>query len=197
MTSFCICIPAIAQRVVDNSDLVLVTAKLMNPQPDSVVMTIKSALKLPLALPVKIDAFPLSLLVRDMPGNNTYAKVYIPESTIKGNTTLGEDDHPTPLNLPVWQEFVNRAMFNPSVELSVRGTTVDHLGELTSTVTMNKDVPLRGLNNFEGFRLEDTTLKLPALKDGTNLLANATLPNPSPFVLEIVSSSCTSPLAKG
>lgn len=107
-------------------------------------MTIKSAIKLPIAFPVRINPLVLDLVVRDMPGNNTYAKVYIPASTIKGNTTLGEEDHPTPLNLPVWNKYVHQVMFMEKVPLSVHGKTVQHLGELHSEVTMDKDIQLQG-----------------------------------------------------
>ena len=143
--SFCVVLPAVAQLVVNNSDLVLLSARLMDPTPSSVVMTIKSAIKLPIALPVRVNAFPMSLLVRDMPGNNTYAKVYLPDSVIHGNTTLGEENHLTPLNLPVWRQYVRNVLFQETVPLSLHGRTEQHLGELHSMVTLNKDVPLNGV----------------------------------------------------
>jgi hypothetical protein len=43
------------------------------------------------------------------------------------------------------------------------------------------------LNSFAGFSIEGSQLLLPAESDGTNLIANATLPNPSVMTLEIVS----------
>lgn len=143
-SSFLICIPAIAQRVVDNSNLKLLSAQIMEPRPDSVLMSIKSSIKLPIALPVRINPLTLDLLVRDLPGNNTYAKVYIPESTIKTKATLGEDKQPTPLNVPVWSHYVNQVMFQKKVPLSVHGRTLQHLGELHSMITMDKDIQLQG-----------------------------------------------------
>lgn len=170
-------------------------------------MSIRSAIKLPITLPVRINPLTLELLLRDLPGNDTYAKVYIPESTIDGNTTVGEQDHPTPLNLPVWREYVNRVMFDDGVPLSVHGSTVQHLGALHSMITMDKDVPLRGkciswtiyfyvltpvaLGGFPDFKIMDTSLLLPPKPNGTNLVAKASLPNPSPFILQVVSKSTT------
>lgn len=113
-------------------------------------MSVQSAIKLPIGVPVRIDPLTLELLVRDMPGNNTYAKVYIPESRILGNTTVGEVDHPTPLNLPVWKEYTKRVMFDDHVYLSVHGSTRQHLGELNSMITMDKDVKLNGKSYSTG-----------------------------------------------
>lgn len=117
----------------------------MDPTPDSVMMDIKSAISLPIALPVRINTFQMSLLVRDMPENNTYANVLIPKSLIDGRTFLPNADPPTPLNLPVWRQFVHNAMFQKTVMLSVHGSTMQHLGALHSVVTMDKDVPLQGM----------------------------------------------------
>lgn len=118
----------------------------MNPTPDSVVMSINSTIKLPLLLPVRINAFPMSLLMRDLPGNNTYAKVYIPNSYIDVKGTLGEENHPTPLNLPVWRQYVRAVLFQDTVMLSTHGRTEQHLGELHSMITVNKNVPLNGMH---------------------------------------------------
>lgn len=178
----------------------------MEPRADSVLMSLTSTISLPIALPVRIDAFALDLMVRSMPGNDTYAKAYIPETTIKETAQVGETKHPTPLNLPVWKQYVHNVMFQETVPLSVHGSTMQHLGALHSMITMDKDVPLKGmallgvvfacltlsigLDSFKGFAIKDTTLLIPARDDGSNLIANATLPNPSPFTLEIVCSSC-------
>lgn len=43
-----------------------------------------------------------------------------------------------------------------------------------------------GLNKFDGFSIDGAELVLPAESDGTNLVANATLPNQSILTLEIV-----------
>ena len=44
---------------------------------------------------------------------------------------------------------------------------------------------LPALDSFTGFSISDSTLLLPARSDGTNLIGNATLPNPSVLTIEI------------
>lgn len=53
-----------------------------------------------------------------------------------------------------------------------------------------------GLNKFKGFAINDTRLLLDPKPDGTNLVANATLPNKSVFTIEIVSSLISLPSTK-
>ncbi|GES61230.1 hypothetical protein ATEIFO6365_0006068900 [Aspergillus terreus] len=182
---FTLIIPAIAQRVVDDSTLLLVRADIMQPRPDSVVMTIESALDLPLSVPVRVDPIALELFNRDTKGNGTYAIVYINGTTVHGNTTLGVTNQYTPLNVEQWAKYVHSAVFMEHAPLSVRGKTTAYLGKLKNSITMNKNIPQTTLNKFSGFSIEDSTVILPPREDGTNLIANATLPNPSVMTLEI------------
>ena len=200
-------IPAISQLVVNKSSLVLVSASVLQPRPDSIQLTLLSALDLKLALPVRIEPITLSLYVRDTGANHPWGQVGIPGLTIRGNTTLGAENQPTPLlNETVWTDYVHDVVFQNETALSVKGTTNSYLGVLKSKVTMNKDIvsPSKltspicksewsetaahihpALNQFEGFGISDSTLLIPARDDGTNLIGNATLPNPSVLTLEI------------
>ncbi|KAF7183961.1 hypothetical protein CNMCM7691_004451 [Aspergillus felis] len=182
---FLVILPAVSQRVVNNSDLVLVDANVMQPRPDSVILTMQSALKLPIGLPVRIDPITLDLFNRDEPGNGTWAKLYLNGTTISGNTTLGVTNQFTPLNADQWAKYVRSVVFEEHAPLSLKGTTMSYLGKLKSRVTMDKTIKQNTLNGFAGFSIEGSQLLLPAEPDGTNLIANATLPNPSVMTLEI------------
>ncbi|GIJ88016.1 hypothetical protein Asppvi_006932 [Aspergillus pseudoviridinutans] len=182
---FLVILPAVSQRVVDNSDLVLVDASVMQPRPDSVILTMQSALKLPIGLPVRIDPITLDLFNRDEPGNGTWTKLYLNGTTISGNTTLGVTNQFSPLNTDQWAKYVHSVVFEEHAPLSLKGTTMSYLGKLKSRVTMDKTIKQNTLNGFAGFSIEGSQLLLPAEPDGTNLIANATLPNPSVMTLEI------------
>lgn len=45
--------------------------------------------------------------------------------------------------------------------------------------------PYIAINKFKGFSINDATLALPPKADGTNLLANTTVPNPTVLHLDI------------
>lgn len=182
---FTIIIPAIAQRVVDNSSLVLTEASVMQPRPDSIMLSLKTALKLPIGVPVRIDPMAVSLFNRKEEGNGTWAIVYLDGTTISGNTTLGTDNQFTPLGVVQWKKYVQSVVFEKNAPLSVYGKTQAFLGQLKNHVTMDKDIHQNTLDSFAGFTIADPQLLLPKRADGTNLIANATLPNPSVMTLEI------------
>ncbi|KAJ5965789.1 hypothetical protein N7481_012503 [Penicillium waksmanii] len=183
---FLVAIPAISQLVVNKSDLVLVKASVLNPQPDSIQLTLQSALNLKIALPVRIDPITLDLFVRDDGADKPWANVTIPSMTVKGNTTLGVEDVYRPLiNQDTWVDYVHSVVFNKESTLSLKGTTNSYLGVLKSKVTMDKDVTSPTLDSFKEFALTDSQLIIPAEADGTNLKGSASLPNPSVLTLDI------------
>ncbi|GLA64982.1 hypothetical protein AtubIFM54640_006716 [Aspergillus tubingensis] len=182
---FCLIIPAIAQRVLDNGTLVLVHADVLQPRPNSIQLSINSALDLPISFPVRMNNLTLSLFNRFLPENNTWAKLYMDGATISGNTTLTVDDQFTPLDVYQWTQYVRSVVFEPHAPLSVKAPVTAYIGKLKSKITLNKDIKQNTLNSFAGFSISDPKLLLPAESDGTNLIANATLPNPSVMTLEI------------
>jgi hypothetical protein len=112
----------------------------MQPRPDSVILTMQSALKLPIGLPVRIDPITLDLFNRGESGNSTFAKLYLNGTTISGNTTLGVTSQFTPLNVDQWTKYVRGVVFEEHAPLSLKGTTMSYLGKLKSRVTMDKTI---------------------------------------------------------
>ncbi|KAL4895635.1 hypothetical protein BDV59DRAFT_211275 [Aspergillus ambiguus] len=182
---FTIIFQAICQHVIDSASLLLVDASIMQPKPDSVVLTIQTALNLPISLPVRLDSNTLNLFNRDQPGNSTYVKVYSDGQVIHGNTSVGVQNQFTPLNLDPWTYYLRSVMFSPHAPLSAYGETNVHLGKLKSHIKIDKDLPQNTLNSFSGFSIDDPQLILPPRDDGINLISNAILPNPSVMTIEI------------
>ncbi|KAJ5752189.1 hypothetical protein N7520_009106 [Penicillium odoratum] len=183
---FLVVIPAIAQLVVNKSDLVLINAVVNQPKPDSVMLTLETKVDLHLAIPARIENLTLDLFERAYGVKDAYATITIPGQTIKGNHTMGVSNQLTPLqNMTAWEEFVHQVVFQEQTSLAVSGQTNAFLGVLKSHVHLNKNIVTPSLNQFNGFAIADATLVLPAESDGTNLIGNATLPNPSVISLEV------------
>ncbi|KAL2858993.1 hypothetical protein BJX68DRAFT_277661 [Aspergillus pseudodeflectus] len=182
---FLVVIPAVAQLVVNKSTLLLVNATLIQPRPDSVMLTLEAALDLPIELPVRIEPLVLEVYDKWTDGNNTIFSSRIDGATIDGNTTLGVQNRFTPLNVPLWTDYVHRVVTEPNAPLPVRGSTNAYLGILKSHVKVDKDIHQHTLNSFAGFSIDDPKLLLSPREDGVNLIANATLPNPSVMTLQI------------
>ncbi|GAB1213865.1 hypothetical protein ATERTT37_003018 [Aspergillus terreus] len=182
---FTVIFQAICQNVIDHATLLVVDARIMQPKPDSVVLTLQTALDLPISLPVRLDSNVLNLFNRGQPGNSTYLKVYNKGEVIHGNTSMGVQEQFTPLNLDPWKQYLHSVMFEPHAPLSAFGETNVHVGKLSSHIKVDKDVPQNTLNSFSGFSIDEPQLILPPRDDGINLVATAILPNPSVMTIEI------------
>ncbi|KAJ9388412.1 hypothetical protein DTO063F5_2743 [Paecilomyces variotii] len=181
---FVFIVPAIAQDVLDKSKLVITEAHIMQPRPDSVVLTMLSALNLA-GFSVYMDAMTLGLFVPQV-GPSPFVNLYLPATKVHGNTTLGVSNQFTPIiNHTGWQAFVDNAVNLDVGVVGMEGKSTVHMGKLHANLNMYKEVPSNALNQFKGFAIEDSRLLLPPEADGTNLLANASLPNPSVMTLEI------------
>lgn len=196
-------IPAIAQLVVNKSDLRIVNAEVMHPTTDTVRMTLEAKVNLKLALGIRLDPVVFYTFVRSAGHENAYAGIEIPGQTIKGNYSLGVTDQLTPiLNMTSWETFVGQTVFQKETALSLYGVTTGYLGVLKNHIVLDKDVVIPSeyftivvclplliseiaLNKFEGFSIADSTFLLPAEDDGSNLVANLTLPNPSALSFEV------------
>ncbi|OQE35234.1 hypothetical protein PENCOP_c014G02234 [Penicillium coprophilum] len=183
---FLVAIPAIAQLVVNKSDLRIVNAEVMQPTPDTVRMTLEAKVNLKLALGVRLDSVVFYTFVRSSGHENAYAGIEIPGQTIKGNYSLGVTDQLTPiLNLTSWETFVRQVVFQKETPLSLYGVTTGYLGVLKNHIVLDKDVVMQTLNKFKGFSIANSTFVLPIEDDGSNLIANITLPNPTALSFEV------------
>lgn len=169
-------------------------------------MTLEAKVNLKLAIGVRLDPVVFYAFVRSAGHKNAYAGIEIPRQTIKGNYSLGVSNQLTPiLNMTSWETFVSQAVFQKETALSLYGVTTGYLGVLKNHIVLDKDVAIPSeffttvlfhpwtvllmskiaLNKFAGFSIANSTFLLPAEDDGSNLVANITLPNPSTLSFEV------------
>lgn len=125
--------------VVDKSDLVLVRASVMEPRADSVVITMHGKLDLGVAIPVKVSPMKLNLFVQGVENNAPYVTLDLPEATITGNKSVGVVNQYRRLeNMDAWLAYVHDVVYLKEGILSVEGTSVSHIGALSSHVKLVK-----------------------------------------------------------
>ncbi|KFY28060.1 hypothetical protein V493_03118 [Pseudogymnoascus sp. VKM F-4281 (FW-2241)] len=178
---FLVIFPAIAQKMVNDANLPISLIGLSNPTPNSTEISLQASIKLPTPLSVHINPVPLSLFVNDGTKNIVpYTNVVLPENDLRGNTTLAFTNQPAEiLDRVIFKGFVHSVVFSDAFTLSVSGSTNAYVGKLKARVHLQKDIQLAGLNNLTGFAIPAARLVLPPEADGTNLLANLSLPNAS------------------
>ncbi|KAL2861202.1 DUF3712 domain-containing protein [Aspergillus lucknowensis] len=177
---FLVAIPAIAQRIVDDTNLPVYAAHITDPKPDAVTFTLDTGLTIPLGLSVRLDQFDLNLFNRDSDPEITYLTVSVPEYTVKGKTNISVSSEDTPvIDEDEFVKALTKAVYSKRFTLSAIGKTTGHLGALKAGITLDKDVELDGLDQLSGFSIDEAALLLPPRVDGTNLRGRATLPNHS------------------
>ncbi|KAL4747227.1 hypothetical protein BDW72DRAFT_206646 [Aspergillus terricola var. indicus] len=177
---FLVAIPAIAQRIVEDTSLPVYGAHITDPKPDAVTFTLDTGLSVPLGLSVRLEPFTLDLFNRDSDPETTYLAVPVPEYKIKGKTNLTVTSENTPvLDEDEFVKSLTKAVYSKRFTLSALGKTTGHLGAIKAGITLDKDVELDGLDKLNGFSIDEAALLIPAMDDGSNLRGRATLPNHS------------------
>lgn len=144
--SFLVAIPAIAQRIVDDTDLPLHSASILNPKLDKVSFSLHTSLKVPAGLQIHIDPLTLSAFRRDVTPIDPYLAVPLPPYDLKGTTEIKVTRNDTDiLNQRDFVRTLSDAVYNKRFIMSAKGKTVGHLGALKAPLKLNKDLDLAGM----------------------------------------------------
>ncbi|KAJ5224166.1 uncharacterized protein N7469_007669 [Penicillium citrinum] len=183
---FLIAIPAIGQRIVDNTDLPIYGAEILDPKPNRISFTLHTSLKVPAGLRIHTDPLDLNLFNADTAPTEPYISVSLPAYNLKGKTDMTVSQNDTKiLNQPEFIDTLTNAVYNDKFTLSAKGSTVGHLGNLKARLTLNKNVELQGLDKLRGFSIESARLLMSKDDNGDNILGTAILPNHSVFTFAL------------
>ncbi|CAG7953402.1 unnamed protein product [Penicillium nalgiovense] len=183
---FLVIIPAIAQRLVDDTDLPVYSAEILDPKPDEVNFVLHTSINIPLSLRVRTDPLSLNLFNRDVKPMKEYLTVDMPAYSLKGKTNLDITKNGTKiLDQEEFMHTLEKAVYNERFTMSAKGSTNGHLGALKVPLTFDKDIELDGLDKLRGFAIDSARLVVPKEEDGTNLRGTAILPNHSVFTFAL------------
>lgn len=141
-----VAIPAIAQRLVDDTDLPIHSAQILDPTIDTVSFTLNTALNLPIKLTVHTEAFDLNLYQPEIKPIDPYLTVGLPAFKLKGNTDITVTrNHTKILKKDQFIDVLTQAVYNKKFTMSARGSTMGHLGALKTPITLDKTIELDGM----------------------------------------------------
>ncbi|OOQ89561.1 hypothetical protein PEBR_07759 [Penicillium brasilianum] len=183
---FLVVIPTVAQRILNDTDLPVHSAQILDPKVNQVSFTLDTSLNVPMGLRVRTDPISLSLFHRDVQPMQPYLVVNLPSYSLKGNTNMTVTQNNTDiLNEDQFIKTLTQAVYSKRFTMSAKGSTVGHLGALNAPLTIDKDIELDGLDKLSGFSIDSARVLLPKEADGTNLVGEATLPNHSVFTFAL------------
>lgn len=142
---FLVIVPAIAQRIVDDTNLPVYSADILDPKPDSITFILHTSLTLPAGIEAQTDPFSLSLFDRNVKPMQPYLKVPMDGYDLSGTTNISvtrKDEE-----ILSEQQFVNvlsHAVNQRKFTLSAKGKTTGYLGELKAPLTLDKNIKLDG-----------------------------------------------------
>lgn len=183
---FLVIFPAIAQELVKKQELVLWEASLLQPAPDMMTFELLSTITVPKPFTVVLDPLNMSLFVRDSDEQAPYAFLQLPKNELHGNATIKVEPQRTRIvNQAQWLHFLNESVYSEALTLAAKGKTTGHFGKLKASLTLDKDIRIKGLNKLQGFEVASAQLLLPPDQAGNNLLSTLTIPNYSPVTFDL------------
>ncbi|KAK6866374.1 hypothetical protein PG995_002902 [Apiospora arundinis] len=180
-------IPALAQRIVDDTDLPIKNATLKAVSSDLIKVSLTTSLNVPKGLTVGLDEFSLYMYNPGTPGGFfPYLSLDMKGLSLSGDTDISVTDQMLRVsNHTELDWWLNRTFVDKTTELSVKGDTTAHLGALKMGIHLGKTVELAGLRKLEGVALNAIKLVLPPEDDGTNIVGNFTMPNWSILTMDL------------
>ncbi|KAF2836279.1 hypothetical protein M501DRAFT_910422, partial [Patellaria atrata CBS 101060] len=176
--------PNIAQRDTNRSTLEIVEQQTLDPKPNSIRMVMHSKAYNPGDHHPQFDAFNASLFLEDtLPDIKPFGYITIPPVKANAEADIYVDQVMEIVDMEQWTAFNKRVVLSEELRLAIRGKPKLKQGGLPkTTVNYNKVTTIKGLNGLKGLELANTPriLLIPE-DDGSNMLGNISIPNPSVF----------------
>ncbi|CAG5173270.1 uncharacterized protein ALTATR162_LOCUS7605 [Alternaria atra] len=179
-------VPNKAQHEINSSTLEVTSQEVTNPQADGIHLKIDTVIRSGSSYHPKIDAFRAGL---SLEGQEPFLYVEIPEAKSEAVTRITVDQDVKFANGDAFSNYTKTVLGSETLEIHLDGKTNIHLSGLPAMdVDYNKVVTMKGLNKLSGLNITDVRIlsgKNEILSDGSNLIANVSIPNPSVMTLDL------------
>ena len=181
--------PHQAQEDVNDSTLDIQSLDFSNPTPTSFDLTQHAILYNNKSYHPRLDAFKAALFLENTePNIQPFAYVELPQVVSTAAAPVDFNQTINIVNADQFAAYTALALASEEYRLAIRGRTNLHQGSLpTIGVDYNEVVTLKGLNGLSGFNVTSFQIKVVPESDGSNLIGQVFIPNPSVMTLELVS----------
>ncbi|KXJ93777.1 hypothetical protein Micbo1qcDRAFT_193142 [Microdochium bolleyi] len=184
---FMVILPALAQRIVNDTNLPIYGADLRPINGTHLKAGLSTGLSLPAGINIKLDACDL-WLYRPEAADKPYARIPIPDQHVSGgggaslaiNDITGEVTDQVQIH-----EWMTRILNDDTTTISVRTTTTAWLGAIKIPLTIDKTVTTPALRALKGSGLTEARIYLPPQADGTNIAGTMVIPNHSIMTMDL------------
>jgi len=181
-----VAIPKKAQHDLDQSTLEVTLQEVTSPSPDGVHLKLVTKARSTSKYHPTIQAFRAGL---SLEGKEPFLYIDVPETKANAEADIIVDEGLKFPSLDRFVEYNQVVMGSEQFVVNMNGKTKLKLNGLPSmSVNYNKKVTLKGLNRLHGLNITDLKILWGAenvLPDGSNLIGNVTIPNPSAYALDL------------
>lgn len=199
-----VAIPNKAQHDINASTLEVTSQEVTNTEPDQVHVKIKAIARSSSSFHPTLEGFQAGL---SLPGHEPFLYLNIPETKAEAETNINIDQDAPIVNMDSFKEYTKTAIASENFTVLMSGKTKVHQKGLSAiSVDYDKHVQLKGeqlvafvlvearslittgLNKLSGLSIEDIKIlsgSKNVLPDGSNLIGNVIIPNPSVMTLDL------------
>lgn len=190
-TVLLVAVPKIAQQKLNSAKLTIDGITVTNTQTDSLVMAINSTIEADDSVHATIDAFEGTMYLADVDPPLAFAQIEFPETTSASRQAVNASQEIQISDIDAFTTFNKALLAKESVMVQVKGDTHIHVSGISRaySVTFDKTVTLKGLNNFAGLSITNPVIS--ALVSKNNFNGTVHIPNPSVLTLEIGNTTFT------
>jgi hypothetical protein len=179
-------LPNKAQHEINASTLEVTSQEVTNPQADGIHLKIDTVIRSDSSYHPKIDAFRAGL---SLEGQEPFLYIDIPDAKSEAETRITVEQDVKFANMGAFSNYTKAVLASETFEVHLDGKTNIHLSGLpTVDVNYNKVITMKGLNKLAGLNIADVRIlsgQDEILPDGSNLIANVSIPNPSVMTLDL------------
>ncbi|EPS35314.1 hypothetical protein H072_11308 [Dactylellina haptotyla CBS 200.50] len=181
-------IPKIAQDSVNDSTLQVDAIALTNPSNEKFTLSMNSTAHShsPVSAHFSPQTFEMYLPPADGQQIVPFMTLNIGELKIQDTMTINVSNVETNiLDQTAYNAFSKQVLNSEMLELAIRSNPQVNIGSIKFHVDYQKTVQLKGLNGLKGILLTNPQVLNETLEDGTNMLTDGMIPNPSSFTLQV------------
>ncbi|CAE7001672.1 hypothetical protein PTNB85_09124 [Pyrenophora teres f. teres] len=179
-------IPKKAQNEINDSTLEVTSQQVTSPTSDSIHLKIDTVIRSGSSYHPEIDAFRAGL---SLEGQEPFLYLNVPKAKSEKETRITIDQDIKLASLAAFSNYTKTVLGSESFQVRLDGKTNIHLSGLpTMDVDYNKVITMKGLNRLAGLNITDVRILSGAneiLPDGSNLVGNVSIPNPSVMTLDL------------
>jgi hypothetical protein len=181
-----VAIPKKAQHDLNESTLDVTLQNITSPSSDGIHLRLVTTAKSSSKFHPTIKPFRAAL---SLEGKEPFFYIDVPETKANAETEIIVDQDIKFASLDAFVDYNRVVMGSEEFVVHMDGKTKLKLGGLPAmSVNYNKKVTLKGLNKLNGLSITDLKIlfgKPNELPDGSNLIGNVNIPNPSTYVLDL------------